>query len=230
MWLSICDNAATMRPSVSPGDRVELSVEGAGGRHELLAIVADVGPSRIVFALPDLGALPSEIEVGCRIAIRPLEGPAAPWRHAVATAVASSPVPVVEVGPLADEKAQRRGFFRIDACLPVTCFAPDAGDAARPPVTATGVTENISAGGLRIVTNTALKVRDAVRIRVDVPSALVALHAEALEADARVRRVFEVLGRSPPHYVVALQLLFTREPRRDQWVQLVFELQRAARK
>ena len=116
---------------------------------------------------------------------------------------------------------QRREFFRVQPCLPVTCVVVGADGQPRPGPPIVGVVENISGGGLLIATNAALSAQDVLRVRLALPPPS---HGEALEAEARVRRVEPIPGRVPPHFRVALQFVFPREADRDQWMRLVAEL------
>jgi c-di-GMP-binding flagellar brake protein YcgR len=118
---------------------------------------------------------------------------------------------------------QRREFFRVQPCLPVTCVVLGADGQARPGPPVVGVVENISAGGLLIATNAVLSVQDLLRVRVPMPPP----SEGALEAEARVRRAEPIPHRSPPHLRVALQFVFAREADRDQWVRLVADLRAA---
>jgi len=214
---------------MTAGDRVELTIEGAARSRTVPAMVARMTPSRIVFSFPELGAPPAGLAPGSRIAIR-LRGPSGPvLRHTVAIAVSASSPPTVEVGQFLAERAQRREFFRVDVALPVTCTPVGTNGAARGASAASGITENLSAGGLRLVTAERFAVRDLVRVRLELPSSLPGMRVGALEAEARVRRIGAVPGGPQPRYCLALQLVFDRESQQDQWVELAFALDRWVR-
>jgi hypothetical protein len=116
---------------------------------------------------------------------------------------------------------QRREFFRVQPCLPVTCVVVGPDGQPRPGPALVGIVENVSGGGLLIATNATLSVQDLLRVRLALPPPS---QGEALEAEARVRRVEPIPHRAPPHFRVALQFVFPREADRDQWVRLVAEL------
>jgi c-di-GMP-binding flagellar brake protein YcgR len=128
---------------------------------------------------------------------------------------------------MTEARPQRRGFFRVVARLPVTCFASDP-TAARPLAQiGKGHTENLSAGGLCILVDAALTPGDGLRIRLEAPPTLNVSQAGPLESAARVDRV-DLLPDTVQRRV-ALRLLLTREAERDRWAQLVFELQSVKR-
>jgi c-di-GMP-binding flagellar brake protein YcgR len=192
-------------------------------------VITRVGGGGIVLSFPRLGALPEGVEPGCRIAVKLKALAGAPVRHTIALSVKEAPPPSVEVAPLTVDKPQRRAFFRVGSSLSVTCFVLGQNGEPIPGSVTIGVVENISAGGLRIVTDTGLPPQARVRLRLDVPAQLQRSPSGPLEAEARVRRIVAIGRRMPPQYVVALQLWFDREAERDKWARLVFDLQRAHR-
>src|SRR5262249_9368373 len=95
---------------------------------------------------------------------------------------------------------------------------------ARSPRPIMGTTENLSGGGLRIVTGELLAARDLVHVRLDLPGNLPGFRMASIEAEARVRRISPVPG-TPPRYGVALQLVIARESEQQQWVDLAQALE-----
>jgi PilZ domain len=216
-----------MAARVSPGDPVELAIEGTIGREDLPAVIARIGGGGLVLSFPRLGSLPEGVEPGCRIAVKLKALAGAPVRHTIAIAVQETPPPSVEVAPLSVDKPQSRAFLRVGSALAVTCFGLTASGDPVPGSMTVGVVENISAGGLRMVTDAGLPPQSRVRLRLDVPAHLQGSPAGPLEAEASVRRITSLGDGTPPQYVIALQLLFGREAERDRWARLVLDLQRA---
>jgi hypothetical protein len=126
----------------------------------------------------------------------------------------------------AEQTAEQRAFYRVQPGLPITCvvMGADGQPAAGPP--GMGVVANISAGGLRIITNVTLAMHNVLRVRLALPLQVSGAEEKVLEAYARVRRVAQLPDRAPPHFDVALQLIFEHEAERDDWVALIAELQK----
>lgn len=120
---------------------------------------------------------------------------------------------------------QRRKHFRVAAALPVDLevLRTKNKELAEEAADRNAVTQDFSAGGLRVETRFDLELDDQLRMTLPIPSELRQGLPEYLICVAYVVRV-EVLALG--QFKVAMQSSFPREIGRDRWVQLTLNLQR----
>ena len=131
------------------------------------------------------------------------------------------PIPVLIVkAPTEFRRIQRRRFFRLEVHLPVH-FGRETlnSDPDGPELTEQGVTENLSAGGLLLVSRKAITEGQLLVIRIELPDG-------SLQTEAVARRV---LSEGEEHYRVGLEFIDLPENDRDRIVSYLFAEQRQRR-
>jgi hypothetical protein len=88
------------------------------------------------------------------------------------------------------------------------------------------ITEDISAGGMRVETILPLAAGDRVRITVETPRGVRKALPDTMVCHARVVRVEQVTRGHRLLSSAGLEFVFHNEDERDRWVQLTFDLQR----
>jgi c-di-GMP-binding flagellar brake protein YcgR len=122
--------------------------------------------------------------------------------------------------------SQRRQFFRVSASLVTLLVVGPTRATSLGKEDARAMTQDLSAGGMRLDTVLPLAVDDQVRVTVHTPRGLRKNLPDTLTCDARVVRAEQVIRRNRKVCSVGLQFLFATEGERDRWVQLTFDLQR----
>jgi hypothetical protein len=133
----------------------------------------------------------------------------------------------VALGRLADiTTSQRRQFFRVPASLVTLLVVGPSKSSSLGKEDAKALSQDISAGGMRIDTTLALAVGDEVQVTVHTPRGLRRNLPDVLACVARVVRAEQVIRRNRKLWSAGLQFQFATESERDRWVQLTFDLQR----
>jgi c-di-GMP-binding flagellar brake protein YcgR len=88
------------------------------------------------------------------------------------------------------------------------------------------ITQDLSAGGMRVDTTLMLAVGDQVRVTVHTPRGLRKNLPDLLVCEAKVVRAEQIIRRNRKLCSAGLQFQFATESERDRWVQLTFDLQR----
>jgi hypothetical protein len=116
---------------------------------------------------------------------------------------------------------QRRNFFRVPACLSVAVnFARNGYADGR------AITQDISAGGMRLETALHAALGDQLQLVVQTPRNFRRNLPPELTCRGRVVRVLEEALRGAQYSSLGVEFAFELERERDRWVQLSFDLQR----
>jgi len=122
--------------------------------------------------------------------------------------------------------SQRRQFFRVSASLVSILVVSATRGQLVGKEDARAVTQDISAGGMRVETTLPLALDDELRVTVHTPRGMRRTLPDTLACDARVVRAEQVIRRNRKLWSAGLQFMFATESERDRWVQLTFDLQR----
>ncbi len=188
---------------LSAGDRLELCLAGPGGIEMTLeTALRDLdGNDRIIVQTPapEVSDLLQPGEPIRLVASKENAGLLEMTGRILRCAAAENTLMLVV--ELSDEirQQQRRQFFRLPILREVHVGLP--GDAAR-----TGVTQNISAGGLRCIYPAHLRVGAPIAVRLELGQALFELNGEVLESSAA--------DDACQRYI--LRIRFTDVPEREQ--------------
>lgn len=213
------------------GQPAELQVEGDDGADWVRGFVLGLPPREIVFSFPGLKALPAAFSPGCSIAVKYWSALGAHFARTELLRLSPGPPLTAATTRLARvETVQRRRFFRVGASLPAQFKVLESavqGSTGRFEDQA--ITQDLSAGGVRLETSILLTVDDRLRLSVGTPKSFQRSLPPLLEADCRVVRIQEATRRSRRLFFVSVELLFDAESERDRWVQLTFDLQRGVK-
>jgi c-di-GMP-binding flagellar brake protein YcgR len=189
-------------------------------------IVTAVGSERIGIRFPDMRALLPGCAPGSTVVLRVFDELGTYVAETTVLRVQSAPhVMILIRPPQSFTTVQRRKFFRVPAKLPVdfTITASTEPEAVglRDPA---GKTQNISAGGLWLLSALALHMDDELELRVSIPK----LRAAALELELTGRVVRVGPGNPKLHITCSagIQFVHKDQQREDALVRVMFELQR----
>jgi c-di-GMP-binding flagellar brake protein YcgR len=213
------------------GQSAEILVDGAEPEIALQAFVYGMPPGELLFTFPTVKVLPPHLEIGRAVTVRFFSGGGAHHARSQVLRVSTTPHVTAALSSLTKvETIQRRRYFRVSATLPVTFEVTRSAvaDAAGKSETR-GLSQDVSAGGIRLETSVLLTIDDRIRLILTTPRAFQKALPPTMEATARVVRVHEGNRKANRPYSLSVELLFEAESERDRWVQLTFDLQRGAK-
>ena len=159
----------TTRPLLT-NQLVNVAGTGAGAAVEREGVVLRSSPREILVAFPNDEALPEAFAIGAAARLKTwdqlglYEGATSILRHLDSALVG---VGVALAVPPAFSTIQRRSSLRVHVRLPFTFVVTSAKDAqVALNLTTSGVTEDVSAGGLRFATNLSLSVGDKLEVSI----------------------------------------------------------------
>lgn len=213
------------------GQSAEIVVDGADPDDVLHAFVYGMPPGEILLTFPSVKVLPPNLEIGREVSVRFFSGGGAHHGRSEVLRVDATPKVTAAVARLTDvETIQRRRYFRVPVTLPVTfAVLRSSVTESTGKVEPRGLTQDVSAGGVRLETSVLLTVDDRVRVALATPRGFQKTLPATLEAAARVVRVEEGNRKANRPYSLSIELLFDAESERDRWVQLTFDLQRGVK-
>lgn len=133
-------------------------------------------------------------------------------------------LPTVTLGePYDFKRTQRRNFVRVESHLSIVA---NQLDEAFEPVAETfsGITIDLSGGGLMFVCNTVLKYADILDVTIYLSE------NESVKALSKVVRFVENPQKAKQKYSVGLEFTVIEESERDKIIKFIFNKQRALRK
>jgi hypothetical protein len=208
------------------GQAVELDLDGAVPPVKVVGVVAAIPPREILLSLISGATAPPALMAGVPVTVSYATSLGLHQARTSVLRVAPGRAVAVALARLSGvSTSQRRQFFRVPASL-VTHLVVAAHGTALAKDDARALTQDLSAGGMRVDTVLALVVGEQVRVTVQTPRGLRNHLPDTLVCEARVVRVEQVLRRHRKLCSAGLQFLFSTESERDRWVQLTFDLQR----
>jgi hypothetical protein len=120
---------------------------------------------------------------------------------------------------------QRRNFYRVSACLSVSVNVAHSA-TAQGFADARAITQDISAGGMRLETALRAGLGDQLELVVQTPLNFRRSLPPELACRGRVVRILEEALRGERYASLGVEFKFELERERDRWVQLSFDLQR----
>jgi hypothetical protein len=120
---------------------------------------------------------------------------------------------------------QRRNFFRVSACLSVAVNVAHS-ETAQGFADARAITQDISAGGMRLETALRAGLGDQLELVVQTPRNFRRYLPPELACRGRVVRILQEALRGAHYASLGVEFKFELERDRDRWVQLSFDLQR----
>jgi c-di-GMP-binding flagellar brake protein YcgR len=196
--------------------------DGPVAAGEVLAVASD----RIGIRFREQNALLPGCIPGCIVALRVLSDAGSHIAHTVVLRAQSKPHVIIAVRPPVDfSTVPHRKFFRVPAKFPVVCrITASAQQEAVGSVDSAAKTQNISAGGVALLTALALRVGDQLVLSLTVPSLRAA--PTTLELAGHVLRLGS--GERKPRITLSAGIKFAHRNQReeDALVRLMFDLQR----
>lgn len=214
------------------GQSVELVIPAAdepGGQVPVEALVFGAPEREYLLTLPALAVVPPGLIDGARVTIRfaTKTGLCEVASHVLRVTAGAKGLNVAVARTARVETIQRRRFFRVPACLNVS-FRVQASDIAEHLglTDDKALTQDLSAGGMRIETTVAVGHGDRLEVRVQTPKGFRRSLPPQLSTEALVVRIEEGVRRFQRLFIIGVEFHFRAENERDKWVQLAFDLQR----
>jgi c-di-GMP-binding flagellar brake protein YcgR len=209
------------------GQAVKLIVAGATPPASVMAVVVAKPPPRLVVALGSGVAAPPGLVVGAQVSVSfTTANLFAQAKTSVLRVLPERPVSV-ELAPLAQLSAsQRRRFFRVPASLLTLLVVSTARASELGRQDGRALTQDVSAGGLRVETTLPLAIGDRVQVTVETPRGLRRSQPSTLVCEAEVVHAAEVVRKGRKLCSAGLQFVFASSSEQDRWVKLTFDLQR----
>lgn len=209
------------------GQAVELDIEGASPPAQVMGVVVAMPPREILLSLASGAVAPPSLQPGAhvRVSFATSQG-LHQGRTAVLRVAPGRTVAVVLARFTGVSTAQRRQFFRVPASLVALLVIGTTRAGTLGKEDPKALTQDFSAGGMRVDTVLPLTVGDHLKVTVEVPRGLRKNLPAQLSCEAKVVRVEHVVRRNRKMQSAGLQFVFATENERDRWVQLTFDLQR----
>jgi c-di-GMP-binding flagellar brake protein YcgR len=222
------ENGAAVAHPMLVGQGVELEFPG----HPDLAFAAVViasGGEQIMLSVAGPAPLPSGVGPGTAVVVRFATALGLHRFRTSLVAVSTGRHVTMSVSRTPKtEVIQRRRFFRVPACLSAAVIVMRSEASVEGEADSRALTQDISAGGLRVDTVLPVLVGDRLWVAVETPQGFRRALPPELGCEARVVRVQEAIRQHRPIASLGVEFLFLYESERDRWVQLAFHLQRGA--
>jgi len=206
------------------GQAVGLDIDGT----KVAAVVAGMPPREVLVSLEPGAVAPPALVAGAVVTVSFASSLGLHQGRTTVLRVTQGRVVSVALARFGGiTTSQRRQYFRVPASLNVTLLVITTSDAAMTVKEDPGAMSlDISGGGMRLDTVLPLAVGDLLKVTVEVPKGLRKSLPGELSCEAKVMRVESVVRRNRKLFCVGIEYKFAREPERDRWVQLTFDLQR----
>jgi c-di-GMP-binding flagellar brake protein YcgR len=209
------------------GQAVELHIEGSVPPVKLVGVVAAIPPREILLSLPSGVVEPPALLPGVSVTVSFATSLGLHQARTTVLRVSPGRAVGVAVARLSEvTTSQRRQFFRVSASLATLLVVGPSQSSSLGKEDARAITQDLSAGGMRVDTVLPLAINDQLRVTVHTPRGLRRHLPDTLVCEARVVRVEQVVRRNRKLCSAGLQFMFQTESERDRWVQLTFDLQR----
>jgi hypothetical protein len=189
-------------------------------------VVSAVASDRVSIRFPELNAPLPGCVVGCVVALRVPNDQGTHVANTVVLRVQAGPHVIIAVRPPEHFVATpHRKFFRVPAKFPVVCTIAASSQAdAVGSVDPAGKTQNLSAGGVSLLTALPLRIGDELVLQLSVAS--LRATRTTLELAGHVLRVGP--GERKPRVTISAGIKFVHRSQReeDALVRLMFDLQR----
>jgi c-di-GMP-binding flagellar brake protein YcgR len=209
------------------GQAVELELHEAATPARVMGVVVAMPPREILLSLASGAIAPPALQPGVQVTVgfATTQG-LHQARTAVLRVAPGRTVAVALARFTAVNTSQRRQFFRVTASLVTLIVVGATRATSLGKEDARALTQDLSAGGMRVDTTLQLHLGDRVRVTVQTPRGLRKYLPDQLMCEAEVMRVEHVIRRNRKVCSVGLRFAFATESERDRWVQLTFDLQR----
>jgi hypothetical protein len=209
------------------GQAVELDLLGVTPPAKVMAVVVAIPPREVLLSLVTGAVAPPDLQPGLTVNLSFSTSLGLHQARTTVLRVAPGHTVAVALARFNDvSTVQRRQFFRVAASLVTLVVIGSQRATALGKEDARALTQDLSAGGMRVETSLALSLGDEVRVTVQTPRSLRRNLPDQLSCEAKVVRVEQVIRRNRKHSSAGLQFMFATENERDRWVQLTFDLQR----
>lgn len=209
------------------GQAVELDIEGATPPAKVMGVVVAMPPREILLSLASGAVAPPSLQPGVQVLLSYATSLGLhQGRTGVLRVSPGSTVAVALARFTGVSTVQRRQFFRVPASLVTLLVIGTTRAAHLGKEDARALSQDLSAGGMRVETALPLTAGDHLKVTVEVPRGLRKNLPAELSCEAKVVRVEHVTRRNRKLTSAGLQFLFANESERDRWVQLTFDLQR----
>lgn len=213
-----------MQEQLLVGQAVELAGDGA---PPVIVVVVAITMREILLNVAPGATLPEGLTPGVPVTLSFSTTLGFHRARSSLVRISSGKNPVVAVARVDTvTTVQRRQFFRVSATLSTTLLVTGGRVAMVGKEDARALTQDISAGGMRVDTNLALALTDRVKVTLETPRGFRKSLPAQLVCDADVMRVESAVRRNRKVTCVGLRFAFASENDRDRWVQLTFDLQR----
>ena len=209
------------------GQAVELDVEGAAPPAKVMGVVVAMPPREILLSLVSGAMAPPALQPGIQVMVSFATTQGLHQGRTAVLRVAPGQTVAVALARFSNvSTAQRRQFFRVPASMVALLVIGTTRAGTLGKEDPRALTQDLSAGGMRVDTVLSLTVGDHVKVTVEVPRGLRKNLPAELSCEAKVVRIENVVRRHRKMHSAGLQFLFATESERDRWVQLTFDLQR----
>jgi hypothetical protein len=209
------------------GQAVELEVLGVTPPAKVMGVVVAIPPREVLLSLAAGAVAPPDLQPGVTVTLSFATSLGLHRARTTVLRVAPGHTVAVALARFNEvSTAQRRQFFRVAASLATLVVIGSPRATALGKEDTRALTQDLSAGGMRVETSLALAVGDEVRVTVQTPRALRGNLPDQLSCEAKVVRAEQTIRRNRKLCSAGLQFVFATESERDRWVQLTFDLQR----
>jgi hypothetical protein len=209
------------------GQAVEVAIDGSVPPVKVVGVVGAIPPREILLSLVSGAVEPPALLPGVSVTVSFVTSLGLHQARTTVLRVAPGRTVSVALARLSEvTTSQRRQFFRVSASLVTLLVVAGTRASVIGKEDARALSQDLSAGGMRVDTVLPLALGDQLRVTVHTPRGMRKHLPDLLVCEARVVRAEQVIRRNRKVCSAGLQFLFATESERDRWVQLTFDLQR----
>jgi len=209
------------------GQAVELDIDGTTPPARVMGVVVAMPPREILLSLASGAVAPPALQPGAQVLVSFATSQGLHQGRTSVLRVAPGRTVAVALARFSGvSTAQRRQFFRVPASMVALLVIGTTRAGTLGKEDPRALTQDFSAGGMRVDTVLPLTVGDHLKVTLEVPRGLRKNLPPQLSCEAKVVRVEHVVRRNRKLQSAGLQFVFATENERDRWVQLTFDLQR----
>ena len=218
-----------MSQNLLVGQAVKLEIAGAHPPQVVMGVLVRLPPPEVVMSLGQGVTAPRGLVPGAAVAVTFTTDQVFAKASTKVTRVLGERVASVALEPFAQvDTSMRRRFFRVPASLLTLLVVSSARGAEVGKKDARALTQDVSAGGMRVETVLALAVGDRVQVTVETPRGLRKTFPATMVCEAEVVHATLVVRKGGQLYSAGLQFVLAADSEQERWLRLTFDLQRGA--
>jgi len=209
------------------GQAVKLEIAGATPPQAVMGVLVRVPPPEVVVSLGQGVPAPRGLVPGANVVVSFTTDEVFAKATTKVTRVLPDRLASVALEPFAKvDTSTRRRFFRVPASLLTLLVVSSARGSEVGKKDARALTQDVSAGGMRVETVLALAIGDRVQVSVETPRGLRKTFPATMVCEAEVVHATLVMRKVGQLYSAGLQFVLGADSEQERWLRLTFDLQR----